>query len=398
MSEAPEWVRAKAAATLHPAQVERTLASLADRWPAEQGELRAVLEQFPIGEKALLHLIAVSSICATRLANDPQILVWLQHPDVCGSGRGPGRMAADLRRATVTGPVSLDNFRPLRLWKGREMLRIALREVAELAPLEETTAELSQLAEICVEQVLEHWDADLRRRLGSPKAEFAGLGLGKLGGRELNHSSDIDLIFLYDEEGQVSGNLSHHQWFNRLATKVLETFSASHPAGPLFRIDLRLRPEGTSGPMTRSLESMENYYAGFGETWERLALIKARGICGSEELAYDFLRQHQPFIYPKSPSPELLDEIAAIKRRIERDIVGHENLERNVKLGAGGIREIEFVVQALQLLHGARQPFLQETSTMKALPALAELDLLPREEAIDLEKAYRFLRRVEHRL
>jgi len=398
MSEAPEWVRAKAAATLHPAQVERTLASLADRWPAEQGELRAVLEQFPIGEKALLHLISVSSICATRLANDPQILVWLQHPDVCGSGRGPGRMAADLRRATVTEPVSLDNFRPLRLWKGREMLRIALREVAELAPLEETTAELSQLAEICVEQVLEHWDADLRRRLGSPEAEFAGLGLGKLGGRELNHSSDIDLIFLYDEEGQVSGNLSHHQWFNRLATKVLETFSASHPAGPLFRVDLRLRPEGTSGPMTRSLESMENYYAGFGETWERLALIKARGICGSEELAYDFLRQHQPFIYPKSPSPELLDEIAAIKRRIERDIVGHENLERNVKLGAGGIREIEFVVQALQLLHGARQPFLQETSTMKALPALAELDLLPREEAIDLEKAYRFLRRVEHRL
>lgn len=398
MSEAPEWVRAKAAATLHPAQVERTLASLADRWPAEQGELRAVLEQFPIGEKALLHLIAVSSICATRLANDPQILVWLQHPGVCGSGRGPGRMAADLRRATVTEPVSLDNFRPLRLWKGREMLRIALREVAELAPLEETTAELSQLAEICVAQVLEHWDADLRRRLGSPKAEFAGLGLGKLGGRELNHSSDIDLIFLYDEEGQVSGNLSHHQWFNRLAAKVLETFSASHPAGPLFRVDLRLRPEGASGPMTRSLESMENYYAGFGETWERLALSKARGICGSKELAYDFLRQHQPFIYPKSPSPELLDEIAAIKRRIERDIVGHENLERNVKLGAGGIREIEFVVQALQLLHGARQPFLQETSTMKALPALAELDLLPREEAIDLEKAYRFLRRVEHRL
>ena len=105
---------------------------------------------------------------------------------------------------------------------------------------------------------------------------------------------------------------------------------------------------------------MENYYAGFGETWERLALIRARGICGSEELAYEFLQDHQPFIYPKSPTPDLLEEISAIKRRIERDIVGHENLERNVKLGVGGIREIEFIVQALQLVHGARNAFLQE--------------------------------------
>jgi glutamate-ammonia-ligase adenylyltransferase len=143
---------------------------------------------------------------------------------------------------------------------------------------------------------------------------------------------------------------------------------------------------------------MENYYAGFGETWERLALIKARGIGGSRELAYEFLRQHQPFIFPKSPTPDVLEEIAAIKRRIERDIVGHENIGRDVKLGAGGIREIEFVVQALQLLHGARHAFLQESSTLKALPVLAELELLPRDEARALEKAYRFLRRVEHRL
>src|SRR3954466_153071 len=163
-------------------------------------------------------------------------------------------------------------------------------------------------------------------------------------------------------------------------------------------MDLRLRPEGSAGPVARSLHSLENYYAGFGETWERLALIKARYIAGDEELAYDFLREHQPFIYPKSATPELLDEIAAIKRRIQRDIVGYENLDRNVKLGIGGIREIEFVVQALQLLHGARHAFLQETSTLKVLPLLAELELLPRTEALVLERGYRFLRRVEHRL
>ena len=172
----------------------------------------------------------------------------------------------------------------------------------------------------------------MRNRYGSPDAEFAILGLGKLGGRELNHSSDVDVIFLYSHEGQVSANQSYHEWFNRLSAKIVETFSATSPAGALFRIDLRLRPEGSAGPLACSLESMENYYAGFGETWERLALIRARGICGSEELVYEFLQHHQPFIYPKSPTPDLLDEIAALKRRIERDIVGHENLERDVKL------------------------------------------------------------------
>jgi glutamate-ammonia-ligase adenylyltransferase len=178
----------------------------------------------------------------------------------------------------------------------------------------------------------------------------------------------------------------------------MEAFAATDPAGSLFRIDLRLRPEGRAGPLVRSLASMENYYAGFGETWERMALIRTRWICGDRELAYEFLRQLQPFAFPKSPTPDLLDEVAAIKSRIERDIVGFEERNRNVKLGVGGIREIEFVVQALQLLHGARHPFLQETGTLKALRALAELDLLPKHDALALEEAYRFLRRVEHRL
>ena len=397
MSEATGWIQDKASRTIYPGQVERTLARLAEQWPAGEANLRELLEQFPLGEDALLHLLSVSSICAARLVREPGILLWLRHPDVCASVRGRGRMLADLK-ATTAESISAQNFRALREWKGREMLRIALREVAEAASLEETTAELSQLAEICVEEVLSHWETDLRQRLGSPKAEFAVLALGKLGGRELNHSSDIDVIFVYSEEGQISANLTYHQWFNRLATKVFETFAVKDAAGSLFRMDLRLRPEGTAGPMARSLESMENYYAGFGETWERLALTKARAIAGSEELAYDFLREHQPFIYPRSPTPELLDEIAAIKRRIERDIVGHEDLDRNVKLGTGGIREVEFIVQALQLLHGARHAFLQDTSTLKTLPHLAELDLLPRDDALALNKAYHFLRRVEHRL
>ncbi len=399
MSDADRtWIKAKAASTLHPGQVERTLSALSAQWPPDEESLHTVVENFPLGEAALLHLLAISSIGAGRLARDPHILLWLRHPEVSGERRGPNRMRADLRRATKEIPASADNFRGLRLWKGREMLRIALREIAGAAALEETTAELSQLAEICVTEVLTYWNAELRTRLGAPEAEFGVLALGKLGGRELNHSSDIDVIFFYSAEGHVTPSLSYHEWFSRLATKIFETFASKDPAGALFRMDLRLRPEGSTGPLVRSLASLENYYSGFGETWERLALIKARGISGSDELAYEFLREHQPFIYPKTATPELLDEIAAIKRRIERDIVGHENLERNVKLGRGGIREIEFVVQALQLLHGARHAFLQETSTLKALPALAELELLPRAESLDLEQAYRFLRRTEHRL
>src|SRR4029450_12523409 len=291
-----------------------------------------------------------------------------------------------------------NNFETLRFWKGREMTRVAIRELAAVAPLEETTGELSEIAAICLRGVFEFWDADLRQRYGSPKAELAILALGKLGGGELNHSSDVDLLFLYSDEGQLRPHISYHQFFNRLGNKILETFSKTHSAGSLFRGALRLRREGSAGAWARSLESMENYYAGFGETWERIALIKARGIAGSRELAYDFLRLHQPFIYPKSATPDLLDEIANIKHRIEREVVGAEKLERDVKLGRGGIREIEFIVQTLQLVHGARNPFLQEASMLKALRALRELDLLPREDVLTLDNAYRFLRRVEHRL
>ena len=307
-------------------------------------------------------------------------------------------MLTDLRNLGTKEEIAASNFRLLRLWKGREMLRIALREVAAAAPLEETLIELSQLADICLTTVFDHWNEEFRRRWGAPASELAIFGLGKLGGRELNHSSDVDLIFVYSEEGQLTANFSYHEWFTRLANKIVETFASADPAGSLFRVDLRLRPEGSAGPLVRSLESMENYYAGFGETWERLALIKARWICGDRELAYEFLRQHQPFIFPRNPTPDLLEEIALIKRRIERDIVGHEHLDRNVKLGVGGIREVEFVVQALQLLHGARHPFLQETSTLKALRGIAELEFLPREDVATLESAYRFFRRVEHRL
>src|SRR5215472_12541437 len=397
MNACTRWIREKSATSLNPSQVQTSLVQLSEQWPANAQALAEVVEQFPLGEAALLHLLAVSSICATRLTRNPETLLWLAQPEVGLASRGHAEMLAELH-ARAGDSATDKNFGALRFWKGREMARVAVRELAAVAPLEETTGELSQIAEICLRRVFDFWNAELRERYGPPKAEFAILALGKLGGCELNHSSDVDILFIYSEEGQIAPHISYQQFFNRLGNKILETFSASHPAGSLFRVDLRLRPEGSAGPLARSLESMENYYAGFSETWERIALIKARGIAGSREVAYDFLRLHQPFIYPKSATADLLEEIANIKHRIERDVVGPEKLERDVKRGRGGIRDIEFIVQTLQLIHAARNPFLQEPSMLKALRALRELDLLPRDEVLALDNAYRFLRRVEHRL
>jgi glutamate-ammonia-ligase adenylyltransferase len=394
---AADWIKHKAATSLHPAQVETALVQLKQNWPDSAPPLLDLVEKFPLSENALLHLLAVSSICAARISRSPEALLWLSRSEICLGPRGNAEMISGLYDSE-NAVIAADNFRRLRRWKNREMARIALREISGAATLEETTTELSRVAEICIREVFEHWNGKLCETSGSPQAEFAVLALGKLGGHELNHSSDVDLIFLYSEEGDVSPQLSNHQWFNRLAEKILETFSTPDPEGALFRIDLRLRPEGGSGPLTRSLESIENYYAGFGETWERLALIKARGLCGSRELAYEFLRQHQPFIYPKSPTPDLLDELAQIKRRIERELVGADKLERDVKLGRGGIREVEFVVQTLQFIHGGRHAFLQDTSTLNALRSLARLELIPRRQIVDLDRGYRFLRQVEHRL
>src|SRR5437763_519473 len=388
MSSQARWIKAKAEKSLNPPQVETALNDIAAGW---DGSLPDFLRDFPLGEEALIHLLAVSQICAERLQRNPELLRWLARPEISMSDRGPRRMRTELQSSSESIPA--ENFRAVRLWKAREMTRIALREIAEVSSLEDTTAELSCLAGVCLETVYDECDTRLRGRLGEPHTEFTVFGLGKLGGRELNHSSDIDLMFVYGEEGKVSSRLSNHEWHNQLAAQIVKSFSGGEPA--LFRLDLRLRPEGSAGPLARSLESMENYYAGFGEPWEWLAVMKARHVDGSSELAYEFLRQHQPFIFPKSRTPELLDESAAIKRRIEREIPADE---LDVKLGAGGIREIEFVVQTLQFIHGAQQAFLQEQATLKALRAIAQLELLPTSEVRVLDESYRFLRRIEHRL
>jgi glutamate-ammonia-ligase adenylyltransferase len=347
-----------------------------------------VCSRFPDHGSALINFLSLSKISVEKIIVRPDLLDWLSGPEMAASKRGHWR---GWNEDTADSQLAA-----LLEWKSQEMLRIAYREVSGLAGFVETTQDITAVAERCVNQVYRFALDQFAKKWGSPKTGFGVLAMGKFGGKELNYSSDIDVIFLYQEEGFLNPRFSYHEFFSRLAGKIVEVFAAK--GKQLFRIDLRLRPEGGSGPLVRSLASVENYYAGYGETWERMALLKARGICGNEELLYEFEHRLQPFIFPRTVSDDLLTEIAELKLRVERDLVGAEDLHRNVKLGYGGIREIEFTVQTLQLLHGARHAFLQERSTLKALVALAELEMLDHSAVETLREAYVFLRAVEHRL
>lgn len=378
------WAQKISAQCWDPQLAEQILARLAEFYP----DLEKLCQQLQSDCVGLLDFLCFSPVSVEKIRRSPDLLLWLAAPDVLdfkkGEAHGKPQESPD------------PDFELLRAWKSQELLRVAYREISGLAGFVETTRDIAGIAERCVRQVYRASLAALSGRWGSPQTGFGVLGMGKLGGRELNYSSDIDVIFLYGEEGFVSPRFSYHEFFTRLAEKIVGEFAER--GNTLFRIDLRLRPEGSSGPLVRGLASTENYYAGYGETWERMALIKARGIAGDQELLYEFEHRLQPFIFPKAVSDELLTEIAALKERIERDLLGSEDLHRNVKLGFGGIREIEFTVQTLQVLHGARHAFLQERNTLEALSALAELEIMPRKEVNALRSAYIFLRAVEHRL
>lgn len=336
----------------------------------------------------------------------------------------------------------------LREFKRRELLRVGGRDLARLGKVWEITRELSDLADVCLESVWQACRTQLEQHWGKPYhqdtqgrwhgTEACVLGMGKLGGQELNYSSDVDVLFVYAEEGHVykepptplagqteAGRgetkadgapakkprqsrppstavprpvMTSHQFFNRLSESFIAEVSHLGPEGFLYRIDLRLRPEGDAGPLSRSVSGYENYYVQWGQTWERMMLIKARGVAGSARLAAEFLEMIQPFRYPRSVGASVLMEVGAMKDRIETEVVKTGELKRNVKLGRGGIREIEFVVQALQLLHGGRQPFLQGAQTLPGLEKLAQYELIPGEVSRGLRDAYCFLREVEHRL
>lgn len=403
---------------------------------ADPARVRRYLDQAattPLAERFVRASAEQARILAALFSGSPVMTEWLlRHPD-CFSPTlevehlaHPRRLQGLQREVEAWLPLAVRNddlpsaARQLRLFRQREMLRIAARDLAGLGSVAEITREISDLADVCLEATLQVCRQHLVRRFGRPyhqadagrwvPTQFCVLGLGKLGGQELNYSSDVDLLFVYSDEGSIwpegarpgrksaEGGLPNHQFFKRLAELFIAELSRLTAEGTLYRVDMRLRPEGDAGPLVRSLASYENYYAQWGQTWERMALMKARRVAGDEELAAEFLDLVTPFRYPRSIHESVLREVASIKDRIERELVGAEALDRNVKLGRGGIREIEFIVQTLQLLHGGRLPFVQGNQTLAVLDKLARYHLLPAADAQALAQAYCFLRQVEHRL
>lgn len=355
-------------------------------------------------------IFAASQSLSETLIHNPHYLDWLASSDL----RQPlskNVLQFELAAAAGAENSDADKFAAIRRCKRRHMLRIALRDLLGYADLAQTTLELSDLADACLDAVLRVASDSLQKKCGVPlnaeatePATFAILGMGKLGGRELNYSSDVDVIFVYSEDGFVcspSGKqtaMTNEAFFTRLGETIIAAVGKITEEGSIYRIDLRLRPEGATGPLVRSLESCEYYYAALGETWERLALLKARCLAGDETLGAEFLKMVEPFVFRRYGGEGVLRDMATIKSRIEHEIVKANALTRHVKLGIGGIREIEFILQALQVLHGGRHPEIRAANTLRGLEAVANAGVLPPRDARALADAYRFLRIVEHRL
>jgi len=310
--------------------------------------------------------------------------------------------------------VSVDEFaRALRHYKQCEFLRIGARDLFPSVPVEETMRELTALAEASLEVAYRFSRSEVEKDFGPlrlPSAEkknhFVILGMGKLGGKELNFSSDIDIIYLYEEEeeeegerqGGCRGKIAARGFFTHLAEMITRVMGEVTEEGFVFRTDLRLRPLGRNGPLVQSLHSALLYYESWGQCWERSALIKARPVAGDRELGRRFLRDIEPFIYRRYLDFTTIEELRHMKMRIQRELLSPQNKERNIKLGYGGIREIEFFTQALQLVNGGYEPRIREHNTLRALELLARYGYIPASEQSRLSRDYRFLRDVEHKI
>ena len=374
--------------------------------------------------EALLLICGSSGYASEILIRDPETFYWLLNELSAPWPKSLASYYEGARQAKARGWDEEDQLRALARFKRREMLRISARDILRITDLGGTTTELSRLAESVIDSVYETCRARLVSRHGVPQtpdgrggmrgARFTVLGMGKLGGEELNYSSDIDLIYCYDgEEGHTGAvgaganapissvppkTVSNRDFFTKLARMITQALSESTDEGAFYRVDLRLRPEGGSGNIAASLTDYRNYYGSWGETFERLALIKARPVGGSRELGKTFCETFRPFTYRKFLDFASLEELEEIKNRINAKLGSTGKQGRHVKLGEGGIREVEFFVQALQLIYGGRHPHLQQAQTVRALEALHRARFLDAREHRGLREAYEFLRDLEHKL
>jgi glutamate-ammonia-ligase adenylyltransferase len=386
---------------------DRALTSFA-RW------FRSVGSRYSHLQTLLRHPIALDLFClvtgssqyfADLMVRNPEYFEIIANPGVRGGTKSTTtfyREISALVAACLRPELKRD---ALRRWKAREMLRIGVRDLVGLADMPATAREFSNLADACVQCALDITRAalptDPQMQTAAP---FAVIGMGKLGGQELNYSSDIDLIFVHGDnlperillaEGRTQETTAY---LNRLAETLVKTLAEETAQGHVFRVDMRLRPEGRFGPLTRSLASCKAYYESWAENWERQAMLKARFLAGDRVVGEAFIRQIEPFVYRRHNSVAFLDDIRDNKRKIEKKCALEGETYINIKTGFGGIRDIEFITQILQLEFGGRAPRLRSPNTLSALNHLRHAGLLTDSEAAELAEDYRFLRTLEHRL
>lgn len=393
----------------------------------QAGLNRSQLLDYLGGHPRMLHLLCTifgnSPAMAQTLIRDPLLVYWLAEERVLS--RRPSREMLASSLCAILANVKAMELRldALRRFRRRETLRIGVRDLLKLTDVPETTVALTDLACVLIQAAYEIAQAGLREQYGRPmhrgargrmvETGFAVIAMGKLGGGELNYSSDVDLLYVYESENGTTAPvgragdkasrvaISNEEYFERLARETTKALADATQEGHVFRVDLRLRAEGTSGQLAGSLDRYERYYRTRGEQWERMALLKAWPVAGDPRIGQAFLSRISPFIYDGSGThtPEaILAQVKAVKDMIDAKMADRGQDRRNVKLGRGGIREIEFIVQAAQILCGGRRPGLRERNSMGALKKLGRHRLLSAKDRQALERAYVFLRDIEHKL
>lgn len=378
--------------------------------PRTQAEL---LSSSPRFAALLVTLFSQSRLLTDILCRNPEYAGWLWQEAELDNARPAHAIFADLWAAV--GPC--DGFErrmtALRRAARREVLRIAAREVFIHPHFSSIGEDISNLADAALEAAVRMAAEQLAPRYGAPlrttaegptdrRAAFTVLGMGKLGGRELNFSSDIDLVFIYSDPGETSGGtagaVTNEEYFKKLAELLIRALSETTADGFVFRVDARLRPFGASGPLAIAFDPALEYYMHYGRAWERQALIKARPCAGDLSLGEALLDKLRPFVFPRYFDDATLEDIRRVKEQAEARTAGRGETEREVKLGRGGIRDIEFTVQMLQLLNGGRFPELRTRNTLEAIRLLGERQRFSPLEAAAMARNYTFLREVEHRL
>ncbi|MDH5296541.1 MAG: hypothetical protein OEW26_05380 [Nitrospirota bacterium] len=355
-----------------------------------------------------------SPAMAQTLIRDPLLVYWIEDDRVLLRRTTRNVLLANLQ-ASLTAVTSFEaRCEALRRFKRREMLRIGIRDLLGIATPVETYTVLSELASAVIHTTYELVDQDLRKRFGdfgnsSSKGGtsdgFSVLAMGKLGGWELNYSSDVDLIYVYHapqgstKAGRGQTSISRTLYCETLARELTAVLTASTAEGPLFRVDLRLRPEGMVGPLASSLEDALHYYKGRGRTWERLAFLKAKPIAGNIRVGQALIRGLASFVYGNEDvADQVIPAIQSLRSQILSKMNRRGEVERHVKLGIGGIREIEFIVQGLQLRWGYCYPKIRDRQTLKGLVKLKQIGKITAQEASALKESYVFLRNLEHKL